>query len=237
MTIPENLIPCKTEKVCDDADATIYPIMKHLVEVDKLSEHKAGDQTEIIYDRTVTSAQARMIYRRRKPGTPVPVSKPVKKQTKEKVKIPLTVIAEAIKNDDISDVDLKPILDEVSMKVAAGKISTKVTARLAGAHDTKSKSKKPPRNKPKKSLVEKVTEAFTTMQYNLESVLGKGKQSVTKGERKMLTTAFMHGLPNFLRTLIWMGIDIDEALKRAKAQHQKELESGKNRKNHPRLEE
>jgi hypothetical protein len=237
MPIPENLKPCKTEKVCDDADATIYPIMKHLVEVDKMSEHKAGDETEIIYDGNVTSDQARMIYRRRKPGTRVPVVKPLKKRTKKEVKIPLAVITEAVKNDEIADADLKLFEDVVSMKVAAGKISTTVTARLAGAHDTKSKSKRPPRNKPKKGLVEKVTEAFTMMQYNLESVLGKGKQSIKPGERKMLTTAFMHGLPNFLRTLIWMGIDIDEALKRAKAQHQKELESGKNRKNHPRLEE
>lgn len=237
MAIPENLKPCKTEKVCDDADATIYPIMKHLVEVDKLSETKAGDETELIYDGSVTSDQARMIYRRRKPSrTRVQKDKPLKKRTKEKAKIPLAVITEAIKNDDISDADLKPVLDQVSMKVAAGTISTKVTTRLAGAHDIIAKKNKPVRNKPKKSLIEKVTEAFTTMQYNLESVLGKGKQSITKGDRKMLTTAFMHGLPNFLRTLIWMGIDIDEASKRAKRQHQKELENGKSRKDHPRLE-
>ena len=90
MPIPENLKPCKTEKVCDDADATIYPMMKHLVEVEKLSERKAGDEVEIEYDGTVTSDQARMIYRRRKPGKPgtrVPASsKPVKKHTKPETK-------------------------------------------------------------------------------------------------------------------------------------------------------
>ena len=237
MPIPENLIPCKTQKVCDDADATIYPIMKHLVEVDKLSEHKAGDETKKIYDGTVTSSQARMIYRRRKPGTPVPVSKPVKKHTKKEVKIDLEKIRAAIEKDDIADSDLKPFLDDISMKVAAGKISTTVTARVAGAHQVSQQKKNPPREKPKKSLVEKVTEAFTMMQYNLEGVLGKGKQSIKPGERKMLTTAFMHGLPNFLRTLIWMGINIDEALKRAKRQYRKEMTNGKSSQNNPRLEE
>ena len=55
----------------------------------------------------------------------------------------------------------------------------------------------------------------------------------------LLADSFMVRAPSLslkILTEITMSEDLDEALKRAKAQHRKELESGKNRKDHPRLE-
>jgi hypothetical protein len=235
---PINLKHCET--FCNQTQ--VYPAMKHLIEDKGMSQRKASDTVAELTKGKVTSSRARHVYHTRTPTDEVARTGHPNNTEEKEEPLPLEAEAivdyfiEAVLKDKCEDDKLKQALDTVSRKVAVGKVSTKVTSNIAAVHDSKTKRRDSKKEKPKKSLIVKVTEAFTMMQYNLEAVLAKGTKSITKGERKMITTAFMHGLPNFLRTLIWMGIDLDEALKRARAQHKKELENGKNRKNNPRLE-
>ena len=138
----------------------VYPTMKILVEERGMTKNAAGNKVEEITKCKVTSNRAQKVYNIRTPkkkkekvsrtansekatrtGTP---DKPEKTHTKEDVKIPLVTIQAAIENDEISDEDLKTVVDAVSRKVSVGKVSTEVSSTVAAVHKLKTKKKTPP---------------------------------------------------------------------------------------------
>jgi hypothetical protein len=134
---------------------------------------------------------------------------------------------------------LKPVLDLVSEKMAIDRISPKVSASVAAVHKDKTKKKGPSKAKPQKSLVERVTNSFLFAATHLDAVLGKGAKAITAKDRRMLSKEVRRALPYFLRTLLHMGVDLDNVLKEALRDFKsevKEVQIGKNTQNYRRLE-
>jgi hypothetical protein len=237
VSCPINLRQC--ESYCNDKQ--IYPAMKYLVQEKKMSENAAGKQVERITEGKVTSNRARKVYRIRTPkpdkaGRTANSDKTSEKETKPETKIQLGDIQEAIANDEIADVDLKPVLDVISQKIAMDKISTKVSSNVAAVHKDKVGRARPSPAKPKKSLVEKVTNSFLFVATHLDAVLGKGPKALSAKDERMLNSEVRRALPYFLRTLLHMGVDLDNVLKEALKDYRKEIGDGKNRENYRRLE-
>ena len=228
---PINLKECET--FCNEQQ--VYPAMKHLIEVEKMSQRKAGDTVEEFTKGKVTSNRARHVYQARTPTASMvnkvaqtgQSNKTLKKHTKPEINVHLDAFKEAIQSDDISDKDLKSVFDTASEKVALGRISTKATASIAAAHKLKAKKNNPQPQKPKKSLVERVTNAFHFVATHMDAIMGKGPKKLTVKERRMFDTEVRRLLPYFLRTLLHMGVDLDNVIKEAIADYRKELQDGK----------
>jgi hypothetical protein len=142
MSLPANLEPCTTEKLCDDNDVTIFPMMVHFIEVEKMSERGAGDAVSVKYPKgKVSPERARKIYYDRKGGTDVPVEKPLRKQTVPEVKKQLVKVVKEIKSAKVSDDDIKKLDIVIATAITEGTSAVRVGTATATAVKNATKKK------------------------------------------------------------------------------------------------
>lgn len=132
------------------------------------------------------------------------------RQTKAEVKEDLNIVVKAIETAEVSEKDLKTIVDTVAQVVEKQKVSprvlfqaNKVFARSA------TKIYGPPKIR-KESDIKIMVDLFHRFLDRLDKVTGTGPEKMSQDDRLTMNSEFKLMVPRFLRLLDWMGIDLQE---------------------------
>jgi hypothetical protein len=128
-------------------------------------------------------------------------------QTPAETKIKLSDVQEAIRNDEISDDDLKVVVDTVAEAVEKGEVSPRVLSKSKATFKATAKSYGSPKNK-KYSDIVKMVNLFHKFLGKLDAVRGAGAENISKADRDTMDHEFKLMVPRLLRLLDWMDIDL-----------------------------